>query len=44
MFLAHQINTLEQFLNDHDTEDWNNDAVNSALLLQKKIHFKETVK
>ncbi len=31
MFLEHQISILELFLKDCETEDWSNDAENSAL-------------
>ncbi len=31
MFLTYQTSVLKWFLNDHDTEDWSNDAENSAL-------------
>jgi len=31
--------TLELFLKDHVTENWSNDAENSALLSQEEITF-----
>ncbi len=32
MFLEQKISRLEWFLKDRDTEDWSNDAENSALI------------
>ncbi len=34
-----QISRLEWFLKDHVTEDWSNDAENSAFLSQELITF-----
>ncbi len=36
MFLEQQLIILEWFLKDHVTEDWSNDAENSALNTGKK--------
>ncbi len=38
MFFEQQIIILEWFLKD--TEDWSNDAENSALQHRNKLHFK----
>jgi len=40
MFLEHQIIILESFLKDRVTEDWSNDAENSALHHRNKLDFK----
>jgi len=34
MFLEQQIIILERFLKDHVTEDWSNDAENTAQILK----------
>jgi len=39
MFLEHQISILEWFLKDHVTEDWSNDAENSALHHRNKLLY-----
>ncbi len=44
MFLEQQIRILEWFLKDHVTEDWSNDAENSALHHMNKLNFKFKLK
>ncbi len=39
MFIEQKIGILEWFLKDLDTEDWSNDAENSALPSQAYITF-----
>ncbi len=40
MFLEQQISILEWFLKDHVTEDWSNDAENSAVHHRNKYILK----
>ncbi len=40
MFLEQQISILDDFWRSCDTEDWSNDAENSALHHRNKLHFK----
>ncbi len=40
VFFEHQISILEWFLKDHVTQDWSNDAENSALHHKNKLYFK----
>ncbi len=42
MFLEQQLIILEWFLKDHVTEDWSNDAENSALNTGKNIKIEDS--
>ncbi len=40
MFLEQRISILDWFLKDHVTEDWSNDAENTALITEINYIFK----